>query len=59
MGISAIIESPSGTKLRDAARLEFSDPDPYTNNTTEYEALLLGLKKIKALGHPNFIVKSD
>jgi len=39
-------------------RLEFSDPDPSTNNTTEYEALLLGLRKMKALGHPNFVVKS-
>ena len=27
--------------------------------TTEYEALLLGLRKMKALGHPNFIIKSD
>jgi len=40
-------------------RLEFSDPDPCTNNTTEYEALLLGLRKMKALGHPNFVIKSD
>jgi len=43
IGISAIIESPSGAKLRYVAHLEFSDPDPSTNDTTEYEALLLGL----------------
>ena len=59
MGISAVIQSPSGTKFRYAARLEFSDPDPSTNNTTKYEALLLGLCKMKALRHPNFIIKSD
>jgi ribonuclease HI len=30
-----------------------------TNNTTEYEALLLGLRKVKALGASNFLVKCD
>jgi ribonuclease HI len=45
--------------LRYAARLNFSKPDPSTNNTTEYEALLLGLCKMKALSHPNFTIKSD
>jgi len=59
VGISAVIQSPSRTKFRYAARLEFSDPDPSTNNTTEYEALLLCIRKMKALGHPNFIIKSD
>jgi len=59
VGISAIIQSPSGTMFRYAARLEFGDPDPSTNNTTKYEALLLGLRKMKALGHPNFIIKLD
>ena len=57
--VAAIIQSPSGAKLRYAAHLEFSDPDPCTNTTTEYEALLLGLRKMKALGHPNFVIKSD
>ena len=59
VGIAAIIQSPSGAKQRYAACLEFSNPDPCTNNTTEYEALLLGLRKMKALGHPNFVIKSD
>jgi len=61
MGHGAMMElaSPSSTKLRYAARLEFSDPYSSTTNTTEYEALLLGLRKMKALGHPNFIIKSD
>jgi len=48
-----------GAKLRYAVRLEFSDPDPCTYNTTEYEALLLGLRKMKTLGHPNFVIKSN
>jgi ribonuclease HI len=29
------------------------------NNTTEYEALLLALRKLKALGQQNFIIRSD
>jgi ribonuclease HI len=59
VGIAAIIESPSGVKIRYADRLNFTKPDPSTNNTTAYEALLLGLRKTKALGHQNFTVKSD
>jgi ribonuclease HI len=59
VGISAIVESPSGVKIRYAARLNFTMPDPSTNNTTQYEALLLGLHKMKALGHQNFAIKSD
>ena len=58
-GIAAIIESPSGAKTRYAARLSFRNIDSSTNNTIEYESLLLGLRKMKALGQQNFIVKSD
>ena len=58
VGVLAIIESPFGAKMR-SARLNFSKPDPSTNNTTEYEALLLDLRKMKAPGHPNFVIKSD
>jgi hypothetical protein len=44
--IAAIVTSPAGVKLRYVARLEYSDPsDRCTNNTTEYEVLLLGLRK--------------
>jgi ribonuclease HI len=58
--IAAIITSPAGVKLRYAARLDYSDPsDRCTNNTTEYEALLLGLRKVRALGARNFLVKCD
>ena len=59
VGIAAILESPSGAKIRYAARLNFDQSAPSTNNTTEYEALLLGLRKMKALGHQNCIVKTD
>jgi hypothetical protein len=43
-GAAAILTSPSGIKLRYAARLQFaSETDKCTNNITEYEAILLGL----------------
>jgi ribonuclease HI len=59
-GFAAIVTSPAGVKLRYAARLDYSDPsDRCTNNTTEYEALLLGLRKERALGASNFLVKCD
>ena len=35
----AILESPSGAKIRYAARLSFDQSAPSTNNTTEYEVL--------------------
>ena len=50
VGISAIITSPSGVIIRYAARLDFPENTHSTNNTTEYEALLLALRKMKALG---------
>jgi ribonuclease HI len=57
-GIAAIITSPAGVKLKYAARLDYSDPsDKCTNNTTKYEALLLGLRKVRALDASNFLVK--
>jgi ribonuclease HI len=59
-GITDVITSPTGIKLRYAARLDYKDPsDRCTNNTTEYEALLLGLRKVRALGASNFLVKCD
>jgi ribonuclease HI len=51
----AILFSPSGTKLTYAARLEFRS----TNNTVEYEAVLLVLRKAKALGTQRVLVKTD
>jgi ribonuclease HI len=45
--------------IRYAARLIFAKDEHSTNNTTEYEALLLALRKTKALGQQNFIIKTD
>jgi hypothetical protein len=45
----AILTSPSGIKLRYAARLLFAgEIDKCTNNITENEAILLGLRKLRA-----------
>ena len=54
-GAAAILVAPDGRSLSYAARLDF----PTTNNASEYEALLLGLRKAKTLGAKRMIVKSD
>jgi ribonuclease HI len=59
VGISAVVTSPTGVVIRYAARLIFADNEHSTNNTTEYEALLLALRKMKALGQQTFIIKTD
>jgi ribonuclease HI len=45
--------------IRYAARLIFTKEEHSTNNTTEYEALLLALRKKKPLGQQNFIIRTD
>jgi hypothetical protein len=50
VGISAAATSPTGVVIRYAARLVFANNEHSTNNTTEYEALLFALRKMKALG---------
>jgi ribonuclease HI len=59
VGISAVVTSPTGVVIRYAARLIFANDEHSTNNTTEYEALLLALSKMKALGQQTFIIKTD
>ncbi|CAN6343250.1 unnamed protein product [Urochloa humidicola] len=54
-GAAAILTSPSGQRLRYAARLDF----PYTNNVAEYEALVLALRKATALGARRLVIRSD
>jgi ribonuclease HI len=50
---AAILISPSGIKLRYAERLQFNNKaDKCTNNIVEYEAILLGLHKPRAIGGP-------
>jgi ribonuclease HI len=52
-------QSPTGVVIRYAARLDFADNVHSTNNATEYEALLLSLRKMKALAQQTFIIKTD
>jgi hypothetical protein len=59
VGISAVVTSLAGVVIRYAARLIFANNEHSTNNTTEYEALLLALRKMKALGHQTFIIRTD
>jgi ribonuclease HI len=54
-GAAAILVAPSKVRTCYAARLEFS----CTNNIAEYEALLLGLWKLKAMGIRRAILKTD
>jgi ribonuclease HI len=54
-GATAVLISPSKIKTCYAVRLDFN----YTNNIAEYEALLLGLRKLKAMGIRRAILKSD
>jgi ribonuclease HI len=59
-GATAIITSPTGVKHKYAARLSFAlESDRCTNNISEYEAIILGLRKLKALGVTTCIVKTD
>jgi ribonuclease HI len=59
VGISAVVTSPMGVVIRYAARLVFVNDEHSTNNITEYEALLLALRKMKALGQQTFIIRTD
>ena len=54
-GASAILVAPSDLRTKYAARLEFKT----TNNIAEYEGLILGLNKAKALGAKTVLAKTD
>nr|AAT77832.1 putative gag-pol precursor [Oryza sativa Japonica Group]ABF96916.1 retrotransposon protein, putative, Ty3-gypsy subclass [Oryza sativa Japonica Group] len=54
-GIAAVLFSPNGVPIRYAARLQFDT----TNNAAEYEAVLLGLRKAKALGVRRLLIRTD
>jgi ribonuclease HI len=54
-GADAISISPSKIKTCYATRLEFN----YTNNIAEYEAVLLGLQKFRAMGIRREVLKFD
>jgi ribonuclease HI len=59
VGISTVVTSPTGVVIRYAARLIFTNNEHSTNNTIEYEALLLALRKMKALGQQTFIIRTN
>jgi ribonuclease HI len=60
VGAAAIITSPTSVKHRYAAHHSFAlEFDRCTNNIAEYEAIILGLRKLKALGVATCIVKKD
>jgi hypothetical protein len=54
-GAATVLVAPSKVRTCYAARLDFS----CTNNIAEYEALLLGLRKLKAMGIRRAILKTD
>jgi ribonuclease HI len=54
-GAVAVLISPSKIRTFYAARLEFK----CTNNIAEYEEVLLGLRKLKAMGIRRAVVKYD
>jgi ribonuclease HI len=59
-GAAAIITSPTGVKYRYAACLSFAlESDRCTNNIAEYEAVILRLRKLQALGVTTCIVRTD
>jgi hypothetical protein len=54
-GAAAVLVAPSKVRTCYATKLDFS----FTNNITEYEALLLGLRKLRAMGIRRAILKTD
>jgi ribonuclease HI len=57
---TAILISPSGIKLRYAVRLQFTaETNNCIRNIAEYEAVLLGLRKLRAMGIQHCIMKID
>jgi ribonuclease HI len=54
-GVAAVLVAPSKVKTCFAIKLDFC----YTNNIVEYEALLLGLRKLREMGIRRAILKTD
>jgi ribonuclease HI len=54
-GAAAVLVAPSKVKTCYVAKLDFN----CTNNIAEYEALLLGLQKLRAMGIRRVILKTD
>jgi ribonuclease HI len=59
-GAVTVLTSPSGIKLCYTARLQFVGKiDKCTNNIVEYEAILLGLRKLRAIGVQTYVLHTD
>jgi ribonuclease HI len=58
-GAGAVLTSPSGDKIFYAIQLCFKPEHKVSNNITEYEGLLAGLRAANALGIKRLIVKGD
>jgi ribonuclease HI len=59
-GAAAVITSLTGVKHKYATRLSFAlESDRCTNNVAEYEAVILGLRKLRALGVTTCIIKTN
>jgi ribonuclease HI len=54
-GAFVVLVAPSSLRSKYAAKLEFRA----TNNIAEYEGLILGLNKAKALGARTLLIKTD
>ena len=54
-GASVVITSPEGDVLKYGVQLKF----PATNNEAEYEAILIGLRIVRALRAKNVSLRSD
>jgi ribonuclease HI len=60
VGAAVVITSPTGVQHRYASRLSFAlESDRCTNNVAEYEVVILGLRKLRALGVTTCIIKTD
>jgi ribonuclease HI len=56
---AVILISPSGIKLRYVMCLQFTtETDKRSNNVPKYEAILLGLHRLRAMGVQNCILKT-
>jgi ribonuclease HI len=59
-GAVVVLLSPSGIKLHYAARMQFNnESDKCTNNIPEYEVILLGLRKLRAIEVQKCILRTD
>lgn len=54
-GAPAVVKTPMKQTLKYSTRLNF----PSTNNTAEYEGVLLAMRKSRALGARRLIIKTD